>query len=63
MSINRVINLVAGIAYILFWIGYSVGSVGLMPNPPEPFTWTLPFAMAGLIIPPFIFGFLSGLKQ
>ncbi len=53
----------AGVAYIMFWVGICVESVGHTPTNLEPYHWTLPFFMAGAMGFPFVVGYFAGKEE
>ena len=57
---NKILGYVCGAAFLFFWIGIGVASIGNMSGPAKPFPWYMPFLFVAIIVPPFIFGFLAG---
>jgi hypothetical protein len=51
---------VLGIAYIIGMTAWALGNVGKMSGPSEPFTWGLPISMLGILVVPFLLGWLAG---
>lgn len=50
------------IGFILYWIIAAIISVGDPPGRTEPYSFWLPIQMAGIVIPPFVLGWLAGNK-
>lgn len=51
-----------GIGFISFWIFIAITEVGELSLRTEPYSIRLPFAMAAMVITPFILGWFAGNK-
>lgn len=47
-------------AYVAFWVGLAVASVGQIPKGSGPYDWTLPFQVLVMLAIPSCLGYLAG---
>jgi len=57
------IELIAGVAYVAFWVGIATISIGQPPHMTAEVSWYFPFTIAFVIGFPLVLGYMAGRKS